>query len=114
MTRTLFVLMGVSPFQGLGFIVFITKPRYTLFAFYTGLLTPPMAVQANHTLDRFCFLIHGLLLMLCRRAEIGSGAYMHSGMRGGPHVGALRRCSFAITGNYPNRGSRASPESPPA
>ncbi len=22
---------------------------------------------------------------------------MHSGMRGGPHVGALRRCSFAIT-----------------
>jgi len=45
MTRTLFVLMGVSPFQGLGFIVFITKPRYTLFAFYTGLLTPPLEAQ---------------------------------------------------------------------
>ena len=24
----------------------------------------------------------------------GSGDYMHSGMRGGPHVGAFRRCSF--------------------
>src|ERR1041385_3761283 len=31
-----------------------------------------------------------------------SGAYMHSGMRGGPHVGALRRCSFTNTRNYPN------------
>jgi len=27
----------------------------------------------------------------------GSGAYMHSGMRGDPHVGALRQCSFANT-----------------
>src|SRR5262249_30667909 len=27
----------------------------------------------------------------------GSGAYMHSGMRGDPHVGALRRCSFTNT-----------------
>jgi hypothetical protein len=24
-----------------------------------------------------------------------SGAYMHSGIRVGPHVGALRQCSFA-------------------
>jgi len=24
----------------------------------------------------------------------GSGEYMHSGMRGDPHVGAFRRCSF--------------------
>src|SRR5438874_13838333 len=30
----------------------------------------------------------------------GSGAYMHSGIRGGPHVGALRRCSFANTESY--------------
>ena len=27
----------------------------------------------------------------------GSGDYMHSGMRGGPHVGAFRRCSFTET-----------------
>jgi len=27
----------------------------------------------------------------------GSGDYMHSGMRGGPHVGAFRRCSFTDT-----------------
>jgi hypothetical protein len=30
----------------------------------------------------------------------GSGAYMHSGMRGVPHVGALRRCSFANAESY--------------
>jgi len=44
----------------------------------------------------------------------GSGAYMHSGMRGGPHVGALRRCSFAKAESYSNGIPRASPESPPA
>ena len=44
----------------------------------------------------------------------GSGAYMHSGMRGGPHVGALRRCSFTEAENYSKRNLRASPESPPA
>lgn len=44
----------------------------------------------------------------------GSGASMHSGMRGGPHVGALRRCSFTNTESYSERSFRASPESPPA
>jgi len=44
----------------------------------------------------------------------GSGAFMHSGMRGGPHVGALRRCSFTETESYSERNPRASPESPPA
>jgi len=39
---------------------------------------------------------------------------MHSGMRGGPHVGALRRCSFTETENYSKFNPRASPESPPA
>jgi len=44
----------------------------------------------------------------------GSGAYMHSGIRGGPHVGALRRCSFTKTESNSKRSLRASPESPPA
>jgi hypothetical protein len=38
-----------------------------------------------------------LLSKLCRRAGNGSGAYMHSGMRSDPHVGALRRCSLTET-----------------
>jgi len=38
----------------------------------------------------------------------GSGDYMHSGMRGGPHVGAFRRCSFTKTESYSKRHSRAS------
>ena len=39
----------------------------------------------------------------------GSGDYMHSGIRGGPHVGAFRRCSFANTESNSKRVSRASP-----
>src|SRR6266702_6694084 len=33
---------------------------------------------------------------------------MHSGMRGGPHVGAFRQCSFTKTESYSKRNSRAS------
>src|SRR5712664_1631591 len=38
----------------------------------------------------------------------GSGDYMHSGMRGGPHVGAFRRCSFTETESYSKWNPRAS------
>src|SRR5258708_4768687 len=41
----------------------------------------------------------------------GSGDYMHSGMRGSPHVGAFRRCSFTKAEIDSNRVSRASPAS---
>src|SRR5208283_3596940 len=34
---------------------------------------------------------------------------MHSGMRGGPHVGAFRRCSFTETESNSKRVLRASP-----
>src|SRR3954467_13486654 len=34
---------------------------------------------------------------------------MHSGIRGGPHVGAFRRCSFANAESYSKRNLRASP-----
>src|SRR5215468_2958209 len=52
-------------------------------------------------------------LRLCRRTENGSGAYMHSGMRGGPHVGALRQRSFTKSESYSSVLFRASPGSPP-
>src|SRR5258705_5932777 len=39
------------------------------------------------------------------------GDYMHSGMRGDPHVGAFRRCSFTKTESDSNRSLRASPVS---
>jgi len=44
----------------------------------------------------------------------GSGDYMHSGMRGGPHAGAFRRCSFTETESDSNRPLRTSPIIPPA
>jgi len=37
-----------------------------------------------------------------------AGDYMHSGMRGGPHVGAFRRCSFTEAESYSKRNPRAS------
>jgi len=36
-------------------------------------------------------------MMVVQADGNGLGDYMHSGMRGGPHVGAFRRCSFTKT-----------------
>jgi len=44
----------------------------------------------------------------------GSGDYMHSGMRGGPHVGAFRRCSFTETESYSKHSLTSIFRNPPA
>jgi hypothetical protein len=52
-------------------------------------------IEADHPSGVFfiCVLFHGLLWL--KQADgNGSGDDMHSGMRGSPHVGAFRRCSF--------------------
>src|SRR2546430_16706103 len=51
------------------------------------------------------FIVH---MMVVQADGNGLGDYMHSGMRGGPHVGAFRRCSFTKTESYSKRNSRAS------
>src|SRR5260221_13347464 len=47
-------------------------------------------------------------MMVVQADGNGSGDYMHSGMRGSPHVGAFRRCSFTKTESYSKRSLRAS------
>ena len=42
----------------------------------------------------------------------GPGDYMHSGIRGGPHVGAFRRCSFTETELKLHAHLRATPVVP--
>ncbi len=44
----------------------------------------------------------------------GPGDYMHSGMRGGPHVGAFRRCSFTEAEIYLQLYSSSVSRNPPA
>jgi hypothetical protein len=42
--------------------------------------------------------VHVVFVISCADGRVtGSGAYMHSGMRSDPHVGALRRCSLTET-----------------
>ena len=61
-------------------------------------------IKANHPLDKFASSFI-LFLTVMQADGNGSGAYMHSGMRGGPHVGALRRCSFTPKRRVTPRGS---------
>jgi hypothetical protein len=45
-----------------------------------------------------CFDSSFILFLTVRQTDgNGAGADRHSGMRGGPQVGALRRCSFTKT-----------------
>ena len=44
----------------------------------------------------------------------GPGDYMHSGIRGGPHAGAFRRCSFTETELELQRKSTSNSRSSPA
>src|SRR5882757_344858 len=51
-------------------------------------------------------------MMVVQADGNGRGDYMHSGMRGGPHVGAFRRCSFTETESNSKCHPRASPVIP--
>src|SRR6267142_7142873 len=62
--------------------------------------TVRVSVQPNHSLDRIVLIVH-LLPLVMQADGNGSGEYMHSGMRGDPHVGAFRRCSFTKTETTP-------------
>src|SRR5437868_15336922 len=51
-------------------------------------------------------------MMVVQADGNGRGDYMHSAMRGGPHVGAFRRCSFTETESNSKCHPRASPVIP--
>src|SRR5689334_7629042 len=55
------------------------------------------------------FIVH---MMVVQADGNGLGDYMHSGMRGGPHIGAFRRCSFTGTESNSKEHRRASPVIP--
>src|SRR5437867_3081275 len=67
-----------------------------------------VGVKTDHPLDKRCIIIHLFVFFVMQADGNGSGDYMHSGMRGGPHVGAFRRCSFTETENYSKWNPRAS------
>src|SRR5438876_5091171 len=67
-----------------------------------------MGVKTDHPLDERCIIIHLFVSFVMQADGNGSGDYMHSGMRGGPHVGAFRRCSFTKRENYSKWNPRAS------
>ena len=62
-------------------------------------------VKADHPLDSIVSSCSFYPLTVMQADGNGSGAYMHSGIRGGPHVGALRRCSFTNTESDSKRQS---------
>ena len=54
-------------------------------------------IKADHPSGDLSLHFYPFYFLVVQADGNGSGDYMHSGMRGGPHVGAFRRCSFTET-----------------
>src|SRR3954465_13099559 len=98
---TLLNIFSVTAAAGVG-------PRTTAAVKVSGCESKPMTRWA------IASLFIRLYLLVVQADGNRSGDYMHSGMRGSPHVGAFRRCSFAKTESYSYVDSRASSRNPPA